>query len=406
MLAILQAGGAGSRMDVLTRERAKPALPFASTFQLIDFALSAVMNAQIGDVWVSVQYQASSLDGYLAGGRPWDLDRTRGGFRRMVPEQGSGSATQDGFSRGNADGLSRLRDDIADLAPDIVVVLSCDSVMMPDLDALVTQHLEREAECTVLTSEVGPTEARQNVVITSDSSGRATGVESKPDRPSCGTVAVEVFAYDTAVLLEELERLRRELDSGARDDDKDTGLGDFGDYLLPRLVERGRTYVRELPGYWKDVGRPEAYLQAHRDLVRGRVDAFSDPARPVFTHPAPSLPALIDDGSTVQRSMIGPRSVIRGTVRDSVLGPGVVVEAGAVIEDSVLLSEVTVRAGAHVASAVIDTEVVIGRGATVGALHATGPLSREAIVLVGRQSTIDAGVTIAPGARLEPGTTA
>jgi len=404
VLAILQAGGAGNRMDVLTRERAKPALPFAATFRLVDFALSAVAHAGFDDVWVSVQYQAGSLEDYLAGGRPWDLDRTRGGLRMRAPEQGSGSADQEGFARGNADGLYRLRDAICDLAPDVVAVLSCDSVMNPDLHALLTEHVERSAECTVLTSEVGPQEARHNVVIETDAGGRVTSLASKPAHPSCNEVATEVTLYDAEVLVTELERLRREFDDC--EEEADTGLGDFGDHLLPRMIERGRTHAMRLSGYWRDAGRPEAYLQAHRDLLRGRVDVFSEPGRPVLGRATLGPPALIGEDARVQRSMIGPQSVVRGTVRDSVLGPRVVVESGAVVEDCVLLEDVVVRAGAHLASSVIDSGTRIGRGARIGALHSAGPLGPDAMVLVGRDSTVGAGTNLEPGARLEPGTAA
>ncbi|WP_432559532.1 glucose-1-phosphate adenylyltransferase family protein [Granulicoccus sp. GXG6511] len=404
VLAILQAGGAGSRLDVLTRERAKPALPFGATFRLVDFALSAVAHAAIDDVWVSVQYQAGSLAKYLAGGRPWDLDRTHGGLRLMVPEQGSGSADQDGFARGNADGLYRLRDAICELAPEVVVVMSCDSVMAPDLHALLAAHRERSAECTVLTAEVGPQEARHNIVVEAGPDGRVTSLAAKPDQPACNQVATEVTCYDARVLVTELEQLRREVD--VCEDDADTCLGDFGDHLLPRMIDRGRTHAVPLSGYWKDVGRPEAYLQAHRDLLRGRVDVFSESGRPVLSRIEPGPPALIGEDARVQRSMIGPQSVVRGTVRDSVLGPRVVVESGAVVEDCVLLEDVTVRAGARLGSSVIDAGTVIGRGARVGSLHSAGPLGPHAIVLVGRDSVIGAGTSLASGARLEPGTSA
>ncbi|MDO5498696.1 MAG: sugar phosphate nucleotidyltransferase [Propionibacteriaceae bacterium] len=404
VLAILQAGGAGSRMDVLTRERAKPALPFAGTYRLVDFALSATTHAALDDIWVSVQYQASSLDPYLAGGRPWDLDRTRGGFRALGPEQGSGSADQDGFARGNADALYRLRNNISALAPDLILVLSCDSVMAPDLSALIAEHVEREAECTVLTAEAGPQEAQHNVLIEADRSGRVTGLQNKPDRPSCSQVHTEVTVYAAEVLLDELERLRREFDDC--EDDADTGLGDFADYLLPRMIERGRTHAVPMLGYWKDVGRPEAYLQAHRDLLRGRVDVFGHPDRPVLTHPIDGPPALIDSDAEVRRSMIGPHSTIRGTVRDSVLGPRVRVEAGAVVADCVLLEDVIVRSGARLASSVVDSGAEIGRGASIGSLHAAGPLGPESIVLVGRDAVISGGAALVPGARLEPGTSA
>lgn len=403
MLAVLQAGGAGSRMDVLTRERAKPVLPFGGTFRLIDFALSTVAAAGVPDVWVSVQFQASSLDLYLAGGRPWDLDRTRGGYRRMVPQEGSGPATVAGFANGNADDLYRIAGDIAVHAPRTVVVLSCDHVIDLDLAAVLEQHHERGAECTVVTAEVGVREAQHNMVVRAGRDGVVTSVDYKPDRvPDTGLVATEVFVYDAAVLLEQLEVLRREL-APAASDPGDTGLGDFGEHLLPRLVARGRTHVAPVTGYWRDVGRPESFLMAHRDLLAGRIGVFDHPERPVLSHPSEGPPGIVAEGSTVVDSMVGPRSVVRGTVRRSVLGPRVEVQAGAVVEDCVLFGDTVVEAGARVATAVVDEGVTVGRDAVVGRLHGRGAVPGDAVTLIGRDCRVRRGADLPAGTRMEPG---
>jgi len=198
VLAIVQAGGQGSRMDVLTRERAKPALPFAGAFRLVDFVLSSLSHSGIPDVWLSVQYQAGSLDPHVSGGRPWDLDRTRGGFRRVVPQQGAGSAAQSGFSQGNADDLLRMRDDIARSGAEVVLVSSADHVFAMDLAALVDAHLDSGADCTIVTAETSKSEARHNVVVHSTRAGAVTGVDVKPGRPSVTTVATEIFVYRAA----------------------------------------------------------------------------------------------------------------------------------------------------------------------------------------------------------------
>lgn len=413
-LAIVQAGGQGSRLDVLTRERAKPALPFAATHALVDFPLSSLAASGITDVWVSVQYQSGSLDDYLAGGRPWDLDRTRGGFRRITPQQGSGSAHAEGFSHGNADDLFRVRDDIRVFAPDVLIVLSSDHVFNLDLQPVIARHLERGAECTLVTAEVGVQEAAHNMVVHADADGRVRRVQDKPGRTSVGTVATEIFLYDPDVLLAELERLHRELSGSTGDgsspgeqaDADDTGLGDFGSLLVPALVDRGKVWSEPISGYWKDVGRPQAYLRAHRDLLAGRVDAFDQPGRPILGPTPAGRPARVRASAEVEDSMIGPDADVRGRVVRSVLGPGVQVESGAVVEDSVLLSGVRVEAGARVRTAVVDRGSVVGRDATVGSAPAGTRLTDEAITLVGQDCRIGRGVRIDAGARLEPGTTA
>lgn len=390
-------------MDVLTRERAKPALPFAATHSLIDFPLSCLAASGIADVWVSVQFQSSSLDTYLAGGRPWDLDRTRGGFRRITPEEGSGTAHETGFSHGNADGLFRMRESIRVFGPDVLVVMSADHIFNLDLQPVIARHLDRGAECTLVTAEVGVQEAAHQMVVHS-ADGRVSRVDDKPDtQPETGTVATEIFLYQPEVLLTELERLRAELHRGV-EELGDTGLGDFGDHLLPALVARGRVYAEPMPGYWKDVGRPQAYLQAHRDLLLGRVDVFDHPSRPVLGPAIGGRPGWIGGGAEVVDSMVGPGSRVRGRVVRSVLGKGVEVQAGAVVEDSVLLDDVLVEAGAQVRAAVLDSGARIGRGAQVGAAPAGTPITDEGIALVGQDSIVGRGTTVGAGARLEPGT--
>jgi glucose-1-phosphate adenylyltransferase len=408
VLAIVQAGGQGSRMDVLTRERAKPALPFAGTHRLIDFVLSSLVHSGISDVWVSVQYQAGSLDQHLAGGRPWDLDGLRGGFRRMVPEQGSGSQSQSGFSRGNADDLYRMRDEVAVQDADLVVVSSSDHVFRLDLREVITRHTVQQAECTVVTTEVGATEARNNAVLTVDGSARVTDVVDKPHSPVGGTVATEVFVYDRRVLLEQLERLRRSLQRASRTRlgaDGDTGLGDFADHLLPRLVERGAVLAVPMPGYWRDVGRPDAYLMAHRDLVRGRMDVFDDRSWPVLGQRVDGAPARVRKGATVIDSALSAGCVVGGEVVGSVLGPHVTVQPGARVEDSVIFGEVLVEAGAVVETAVVDERVRIGREARVGSLPRASRVRAEDVTLVGADAVVRRRSTLAAGGRMEPGST-
>ncbi|CAN5665554.1 hypothetical protein BH10ACT10_BH10ACT10_13210 [soil metagenome] len=247
VLAIIQAGGAGGRMDVLTRERAKPALPFAGVYQLIDFPLSNLANSGISDVWLSLQFQGVSIEEPVANGRPWDLDRNRGGLRLLMPEQGTGTAEEDGFANGNADG-GRIRDQIRNAGAKPVIVLSADHVYRFDLMAAVATHHRLEAECTIVTSEVPLEEAGDHATVESDEHGVVTGFAYKPDEPSTTTVATEILVYDAEVLVACLEQLHRELSAGT--EEGNSGLGDFGEVLVPRLVERGRTVVHPLPGSW------------------------------------------------------------------------------------------------------------------------------------------------------------
>ena len=412
VLALVQAGGQGSRMDVLTRERAKPVLPYGGTHRLIDFVLSSVTNSGLVDVWVSVEYQVASIDDYLSGGRPWSLDRNRGGFRRMVPQSGSGPATEDEFAHGNADLLLRMSRDIARFGADTLVVASADHVFAADLQPVIERHVESGADATVMTSEVTRREASENVVVLTGAGGRATGVEVKPSRPSSGVVANEVFLYKTSSLLEALFELRRELSAAAGEESNDgdggadSGLGDFGEHLLPRLISGGTVRTEPLPGYWRDLGRPSAYLNGHRDLIAGKVDVFGHDGYPIISHLDDRASARLRSGSHVEDSLVAAGADVSGEVIRSVLGPGVVVEKGARVEDSVIFADCRVESGARVATTIADDRTTFARDSVVGDLPSSRVVRDDEVTLVGRDSVVGRGQHIAAGARLEPGTTA
>jgi glucose-1-phosphate adenylyltransferase len=400
VLALVQAGGQGSRMDVLTRERAKPALPYGGVHRLIDFALSGLVHAELADVWVSLEYQVTSIDDYLSGGRPWSLDRNRGGFRRIVPQTGTGPATESGFAYGNGDLLLRMSADIEAFGARTLVVCSADHVFNMDLAPVVEEHVAAGRVATVLTSEVSKRDASDNVVVLTGRDGIVTGIEQKPAKPSSGTVATEIFLYDTEALLSTLHDLRREL-SGEQDDDGDSGIGDFGEHLLPRLVEGGQVVAVPLTGYWRDVGQPSLYLQAHRDLLRGKVDVFDHPGRPVISHWPDRPAARVRAAGECRDSLLSPGADVSGLVVGSVLGPGVVVEKGAEVHDSVLMEDCVVRAGAVVRTTVLDERCDVAPRSRVGAEPSRRMAHDDDLVLVGRDSRVEGQV--AAGARLEPG---
>jgi glucose-1-phosphate adenylyltransferase len=406
VLALVQAGGQGSRMDVLTRERAKPALPYGGVHRLIDFALSGLVHAEIADVWVSLEYQVTSIDDYLSGGRPWSLDRNRGGFRRIVPQTGTGPATESGFAHGNGDLLLRMSSDLETFGARTLVVCSADHVFNMDLAPVIDEHVTAGRVATVLTSEVTKKDAADNVVVVAKRDGTVTAVEHKPSRPSTGTVATEIFVYDTEVLVETLRTLRAELagDGSGDEPDGDSGIGDFGEHLLPRLVEGGGVAAVPLTGYWRDVGQPGLYLQSHRDLLAGKVDVFDHPDRPVISHWPDRPAARVRASGECHDSLLSPGADVSGLVVGSVLGPGVVVEKGAEVHDSVVMEDCVIRAGAVVRTTVLDQRCEVAATARIGAEPSARLAKDDDLVLVGRESRVTGEV--AAGARLEPGSDA
>lgn len=405
ILAIVQAGGAGGRMDVLTLERAKPALPVAGSYQLIDFPLSNLVNSGIEDVWLSVQYQAAALEDQVYNGRPWDLDRTRGGLRLLVPQEGTGSLDEQGFARGNADELFRLRDDIRRSGADLVLVMSADHIYRLDYGDVVRTHLENDAELTMVVTDISDRyaeNAADHAVVETDAGGRVTGFADKPDEPAASVVATEVFCYRAGVLVEMLEELHRAQATTRCDrEEGNSGLGDFGDLLVPALVDRGRTLAHPLRGYWRDLGQPHHYLNAHLELARRETDLF-ERSWPVYTRQPQREPAYVEGGAVVVDSLLSPGSVVGGRVTSSVLGPGVVVEEGAEVVESVVFADTVVRQGTRVERTIVDTGCELRDGAGVG-----GPdiaLDNPAVVpIVGRDSVV--GTTLGPGSRVPPGST-
>lgn len=406
ILAIVLAGGQGSRLDVLTRERAKPALPVAGIHRLVDVPLTNLQHSGLSDVIVSAQYHTSTLAKVIADGRPYDLDRTRGGLRIESPQEGR-SIERSGFANGNADALLKLRPQIRDYAPDALLVLSADHVYRLDYRDVVQTHLDARAACTIVTTDLSKAEAVHHATVIADgpdAGARVTQWAYKPSTPQTSIVATEVFVYDPEILLDTLAELHLEYGPDAAAGD--TGLGDFGEELLPRLIEKHTVVAHPLPGYWRDAGRPDSYLRLHRDLIAGRVDFFGDPHRPVLGLAPTGLPALVRPGAHLEDSFLSPGCEVAGTVVRSVIGPGVHIAPGAHVVDSVLFARVRVEEDAFIGTCIVDDDVRVERGARIGVESGTR-LPRDAdIGLVGRDSVIGTGLTLGANARLEPGTTA
>jgi glucose-1-phosphate adenylyltransferase len=370
-LVVILAGGKGGRLELLTRTRAKPAVPFAGTHRLIDFPLSNAHNAQISDVWVSQQFNPISLSGHLANGRPWDLDRTTGGLLVLQPRQGNDD--RGGFQQGTADAIWRYAPLIRDFAPDAIVVVSADAVYRLDYGQVIEEHLEAKADVTMVTTEVDPDDAsRYGVVQAGD--GRIREYVYKPEEPKGNLVSNEVFAFRPAALLDTLDELA---DTHGADE-----LQDLGNELLPSLVDGGGAREHRFTGYWRDVGTIPAYWEAHQELLAEEppID-LDDPDWPILTRGARRRAgARILGGGSVEQSLLAAASTVGGTVQRSVIGRGVLIEAGATVRDSVLLTGAIVRAGATVERAILDDDVEVSVGATVG-----GPDGE--IALVGCQAS-------------------
>lgn len=402
VLALVMAGGPGGRLEVLTEERAKPVMPYAGVYRLIDFPMSNCMHSGISDVWVIAQYQPQSLTDQLAHGRPWDLDRTYGGMRLVPPRQGG---SESGWHHGNADAIYRNKTLIAAFDPDVLVVLSSDHVYKLDYGKVIDRHLDREADVTIVTTKVPREEASRFGLVEVDDDGRVTNFEYKPDSPSSDLATTEVFVYDPNKLLETIESLVAE-----DPDDEEAALEDYGDELLPRLVEEGRAYEYRHDGYWRDVGTIEDYWASNMDLISSDPELVLDDSDwPILTLGVDRPPARISGSAGIVDALISPGCVIEGRVERSVLAPGVVVEDGATVRDSIVLHETVIGSGATVDCSIVDAEVSVGEGARIGEEYApeepgSKPSDSE-ITLVAKGARIEEDARVAAGDRVEPGAT-
>jgi glucose-1-phosphate adenylyltransferase len=382
VLVLVLAGGQGSRLELLTETRAKPAVPFAGVYRLIDFPLSNCQHSGIADVWVSVQYQPQSVSEHLANGRPWDLDRTTGGLMMLPPFQGS---ERGGWTEGTADGLWRQSELIRQFDPDALVVVSSDAVYKLDYREVVDAHLGSGAEVTMVTTEVTPDDAARYGIVQVGDDGKVTDYAYKPDEPATTTATSEVFVFSPRETLDRLEALGDQVGAD--------GLEDLGSHLLPAQTKDGLARAYPLDGYWRDVGTVAAYWEAHRDFLAADppID-LDEQSWPIHTRGGRHSAARVLDGAAVDGSLISGGTRVAGQVSGSVLSPGVIVEEGATVVDSVLLPGVRVRAGATVTRAVLDDNVEVGKGATVG--------GDGDITLVGREARVDDGGEVPAGGRL------
>lgn len=380
-LLIVLAGGAGSRLESLTEQRAKPALRFGGSHRLIDFPLSHAANSGISDVWVIEQFEPESITEHLAGGRPWDLDRSRGGLMLLGPHRGD---EREGWHTGTADALWRKADLIRARAPEVVLVASADAVYRMDYSDVVAHHLEGGAEVTMVTTRHDGDVTRYGVVVTEG--GRIRQYALKPDDPASRIVTTEVFAFDPAALVETLE--------AAAEAHRDEGLGDLGEHVLPAMVERGAATEYRHTGYWQDVGTVEAYWSAHMELIEQPPFDLDDPEWPVRTRSQRHVGARVHARGTVEDSLLAPGVVVEGAVRHSVLGPGVQVAPGAEVVDSVLLDDVRVGPGARVLRSVVDEAARVRGRAEVG-----GGGAQDDIALIGARSVVHPRKRVPAGGR-------
>ncbi len=351
--ALILAGGAGTRLGVLSEQRAKPAVPFAGRFRIIDFTLSNCVNSGIYNVGVLTQYLPRSLNDHIGIGRPWDLDRSRGGVRLLQPYQGK--KRQDWYG-GTADAVLQNIDYLREMRADTVIILSGDHIYKMDYRAMLQAHEAKRADLTLAVMNVAPDEtSRFGIVLTGDD-GRVTGFLEKPKEAPSTLANMGVYVFNVATLIERMEALAPQ----------HTNL-DFGKHVIPSMVEGHKLFTFPFDGYWVDVGTVDAYWSTSMALTSGqsRLNLY-DPSWVIHTKSEERAPAKVGPLGMIRESMVCNGCTIRGQVTRSVLSPGVYVSPGAIVRESVIMNDTWIGPGAVVDHCIIDKDVVVGAGTQLG----------------------------------------
>ena len=353
MIAMLLAGGQGSRLGVLTQNVAKPAVSFGGKYRIIDFPLSNCINSGVDTVGVLTQYQPLRLNAHIGIGIPWDLDRNVGGVSLLAPYE---SAKGSDWYSGTANAIFQNMEFIDNYNPDYVLILSGDHIYKMDYEVMLDYHKANKADVTIAVMPVPMEEASRFGIMITDESNRITDFEEKPKVPRSNLASMGIYIFSWKVLREALLTL------------KDVPECDFGKHVIPYCRDKGqRLFAYEFNGYWKDVGTLSSYWEANMELIDiiPEFNLYEEYWR-VFTKSDIIPPQYIAETSTIERSIIGEGSEIYGVVKNSVIGAGVVVEAGAEIHDSIIMKNSVIKAGAKVYKAIVAEDVEIGENAELG----------------------------------------
>ncbi len=358
-IAMLLAGGQGSRLYDLTKQTAKPAVTFAGKYKIIDFPLSNCINSSIDTVGVLTQYQPLALNEYLGNGAPWDLDRSRGGLTVLPPYQGSKSSD---WYKGTANAIYQNINFIKQYNPEYVLILSGDHIYKMDYLKMLEQHKATSAACTVATITVPIEEASRFGICNTTPEGVIYEFEEKPKKPKNNQASMGIYIFTTSKLIEYLEA----------DEADENSSNDFGKNIIPNLLNNGeRLYSYKFSGYWKDVGTISSLWESNMDLIgENPVLNIQDNNFRIFSRNTARPPQMHGANSVTKNSLISEGCKIFGTVENSILSGGVIVEEGAIVRDSVIMEDVVIKSGAKVFTSIIDSDVVVNKDATVGCENA------------------------------------
>ncbi len=382
-VAMLLAGGQGSRLYALTNKVAKPALTFGGKYKIIDFPLSNCVNSGIDTVGVLTQYQPLELADYIGNGQPWDLDRLYGGVHILSPYQ---AKTGSEWYKGTANAIYQNLAFIKRYNPEYVLILSGDHIYKMDYSLMLKEHKKNNAACTVATISVPLEEASRFGIVNIKDDGEIYEFEEKPKKPKSTLASMGIYIFTASKLYKYLDE----------DEADEKSSNDFGNDVLPKMLADGeKMFSYEFKGYWKDVGTIDALFEANMDLLGDQPKFPShDSENKIHSRTPIAPPHFIGEEGRVVNSIVSLGCEIYGEVENSVLAENVIIEKGASVKNSVLFGSCTIKSGANLNYCILDNGVVVGENASVGGNDIKKITVVGAEVEIGNGKTVDSGLII------------
>ncbi|MGI6710049.1 MAG: glucose-1-phosphate adenylyltransferase [Bacilli bacterium] len=382
-VAMLLAGGQGSRLLVLTNRLAKPAVSFGAKYRIIDFPLSNCIHSNIDTVGVLTQYQPLILNDYIGNGQPWDLDRVFGGVHILSPYQGKDKTD---WYKGTANAIYQNINFIRRYNPEYVLILSGDHIYKMDYSKMLRFHKANKADCTIAVIDVPLSEASRFGIMNTDANMKINEFEEKPKKPKSTKASMGVYIFSADVMYKYLEE----------DENDVTSDNDFGKNIIPKMLKDGlNLYAYTFQGYWRDVGTITSLWEANMDLlgVNSEVN-LQDSNWRILSRNDAYPPQFIGESSTIENSLITEGCLVEGTVINSLLSCNVKVAKGAVVKDSVIFENTIIESGAVVNYSIVDQDVIIGKKAIVGAPKE----ETNKITVIGSFVEVESKAKVLPGA--------
>lgn len=385
-VAMLLAGGQGSRLYALTENMAKPAVPYGGKYRIIDFALSNCANSGIDTVGVLTQYQPLVLHDYIGSGQPWDLDKLHGGVHVLPPYQTALGAS---WYEGTANAIYQNMSFIERYDPEYVLILGGDHIYKMDYSKMVDFHKKKKADCTIAVQNVTLEEATRLGIMTCDEDNKVVEFTEKPKEPKSTLASMGIYVFTWSKLKKYL----------IENENANTGSKDFGKDIIPNMLADGQMlYAYAFDGYWKDVGTLDSLWEANMDLINPNVPLdLYDPEWKIYSRNKNMPPQYVGKNAIVENSMISEGSYIDGTVDFSVIFSGVTIEEGAVVKDSIVMPGSVVKSGAMVEYAIIGENSLVCSNSKVGIRPELVENKDEwGIAVIGHNVTISEGTKILP----------